>query len=151
MRKSVVGVLLFLFVSTSVGISSIVWLRSVRTAEAHQHMNAGVTTNLPSYVQSAAPEVQVAYQFAIDHPETLKQIPCYCGCEKTLGHEHNLACYITGFNPDGSVADYSDHAVYCAVCVDTTQMVIKMRDEGKSIQEIHDAVDTKYGYMASHS
>lgn len=107
--------------------------------------------HLPHYVQNAAPEVQVAYQFAIDHPETLKQIPCYCGCEKTLGHKHNLDCYISGFNPDGSVADYRDHAVYCAVCVDTTQMVIKMTGEGKSIQEIHDAVDAKYSFAESQT
>lgn len=150
MRKWGALLLLFLVMSASVGISSVVWLPRTRTAE-HAHMSSGALTQLPSYVQKAVPEVQAAYQFAIDHPETLKQIPCYCGCEKTLGHEHNLACYISGFNADGSVANYRDHAVYCAVCIDTTQLVIKLVAEGKGSQEIHDAVDAKYSFAGSHT
>jgi hypothetical protein len=110
MRKWGILILLLLLGSTSIGIGYGVWLRSTRSTE--QHMDSDSFAHLPDYVQNAAPEVQAAYQFAIDHPEILKQIPCYCGCAKTLGHKHNLACYITAFNPAGSVAQYSAHAVY---------------------------------------
>jgi hypothetical protein len=79
---------------------------------SEQRADSDSLAHLPDYVQNAAPEVQIAYQFAVEHPEILQQIPCYCGCEKGLGHKHNLACYITAFNPDGSVAQYSDHAAY---------------------------------------
>lgn len=35
-----------------------------------------------------------AYQFAVDHPDLLAQIPCYCGCAAD-GHKNNLDCFIT--------------------------------------------------------
>lgn len=110
MRKWGILVLLLLLGSIGIGVGYGVWLRF--TPNADQDMTANLLAHLPDYVQDAKPDVQVAYQFAIDHPEILKQIPCYCGCEKGLGHKHNLACYITAFNPDGSVAQYSDHAAY---------------------------------------
>jgi hypothetical protein len=34
-----------------------------------------------------------AYQAAKDAPEVLKEMPCYCGCMKNAGHEHNLHCF----------------------------------------------------------
>ena len=102
--------LVILLVSGSIGIGYGVWRQSV-PSPGHQMM-AGSLTHLPVYVQNADAEVQAAYQFATDNPTILAQIPCYCGCEETLGHKHNLACYVTSFNPDGSVAAYSDHAVY---------------------------------------
>jgi len=37
---------------------------------------------------------QDAYQAARDIPEVLAELPCYCGCDRTAGHEHNLHCYI---------------------------------------------------------
>jgi hypothetical protein len=53
------------------------------------------------------------WPIALDNPDLLEQIPCYCGCEKMLGHKHNLDCYISAFKSDGSVAEYTDHAAYC--------------------------------------
>ena len=107
MRKWSLLVLLLLL---GIGIGYGVWLRSVHRGE--QRIDPDSLAHLPDYVQNAASEVQTAYQFAVEHPEILQQIPCYCGCEKGLGHKHNLACYITAFNPDGRVAQYSDHAAY---------------------------------------
>ncbi len=39
-----------------------------------------------------------AYQFAIDNPDTLSQIPCYCGCGQLDGHKSNLDCFIKSRN-----------------------------------------------------
>jgi hypothetical protein len=110
LRKWATLLLLLLLVSSASGIGYGVWLRVAGTTGAPMAANA--LAHLPDYVQSAKSDVQVAYQFAVDHPEVLAQIPCYCGCEAGLGHQHNLACYITAFNPDGSVGAYSDHAAY---------------------------------------
>jgi hypothetical protein len=110
LRKGVLLILLLILGGSGIAIGYGFWLRAVGSAQP-----GTVSTqlaHLPDYVQNAAPEVQVAYQYAIDHPDILRQIPCYCGCDKTLGHNHNLACYITAFNGDGSVAEYSDHAAY---------------------------------------
>lgn len=110
MRKLGTLFLLILLGIGSLGVGYGLWIRSAHGAG--QRMTTGPLAHLPDYVQKAAPDIQAAYQFAIDNPEILKQIPCYCGCETALGHKHNLACYITAFNPDGSVALYSDHAAY---------------------------------------
>jgi Ni,Fe-hydrogenase III large subunit len=110
LRKVVLLFFLLLLTGSRVAIGYGLWLRSVGGVE--QGIPSDSLAHLPDYVQNAATEVQVAYQYAIDNPEILKQIPCYCGCDKTLGHKHNLACYISAFNPDGSVAQFSDHAAY---------------------------------------
>lgn len=110
MRKWGSLLLLVLLGGSAIGVGYGVWLRSAAHSDQSRTINA--LAHLPAYVQSATTDAAIAYQFAIDHPAVLKQIPCYCGCAETLGHKHNLACYITAFNPDGSVAAYSDHAVY---------------------------------------
>lgn len=110
MRKWSLLLLLLLLGGSAIGIGYGVWLRSI--GSEGQTGRVSLLAHLPDYVQNGTTEAQVAYQFAINNPAVLKQIPCYCGCEETLGHKHNLACYVTSFNPDGSVAAYSDHAVY---------------------------------------
>lgn len=146
--------LVTLLVSASVGMGYSIWRQSAphrATTHQEQHVTATQVAYLPDYVQKAETKVQVAYQFAIDNPDLLAQIPCYCGCEKTLGHKHNLDCYIAAFKPDGSVAQYTDHAAYCGVCVDTTLLARKLAGEGQTAQAIHTAVDVQYGYTAPHT
>lgn len=141
--------LVSLLVSASLGFGYDLWRQSA--PHSAQHLAANPLAHLPDYVQTAEANVQVAYQFAIAHPDLLAQIPCYCGCEKTLHHKHNLDCYIAAFNPDGSVARYTDHAAYCGVCVDTTLLARKLAGEGQTAQAIHTAIDTQYGYTAPHT
>ncbi len=67
-------------------------------------------SDLPADLRAAPPEVREAYRFALANPDLLQQFPCYCGCVNS-GHTSNYACYVSGTNPDGSVAlEY--HAAY---------------------------------------
>jgi hypothetical protein len=66
---------------------------------------------LPDFVRDTPPQVQEAYRFAIANPDVLKYIPCYCGCGG-MGHDSNLNCYVAAFHPDGSVAQFDNHAAY---------------------------------------
>lgn len=91
-------------------------------------------------VQDAPISVQQAYQFAHAHPEVLKQFPCYCGCGG-MGHTSNYSCYINDANGDKA---FDNHALGCSICVDITQDVMRMMDDGKEIGEIQDFVDSKY-------
>lgn len=43
---------------------------------------------------SANDNVIEAYQFAVDHPEVLDYIPCYCGCYEVDGHISNTQCFV---------------------------------------------------------
>jgi hypothetical protein len=98
--------------------------------------------DMPAEVQQAPVAVQQAYQFAVANPEILEQIPCYCGCG-AMGHTSNYACYVAGVNEDG-VIEYDNHALGCSICVDISQDVMRLLDQGKDVPEIFAYVDSNY-------
>jgi hypothetical protein len=97
---------------------------------------------MSSAVQSAPVSVQQAYQFAAANPDTMKQIPCYCGCG-AMRHTSNYSCYVQSVAANGIIT-YDKHALGCSTCVDITQDVIRLQRQGKSVQEIKAYVDTTY-------
>lgn len=49
----------------------------------------------PAGMQEADPEIIEAYVFAAKHPEVLRYMPCYCGCEHPrTAHESNYDCFV---------------------------------------------------------
>jgi len=98
--------------------------------------------DLPAEVQSAPKTVQQAYQFAVANPETLQQIPCYCGCG-AMGHTSNYACYVAEADERG-VIQYDTHALGCGICVDITLDVMRLQKENKPIAEIRATIDDTY-------
>ena len=98
--------------------------------------------DMPAEVQSAAVPVQQAYQYAVANPDTLRQIPCYCGCG-SMGHTSNYACYVSGTDASGKL-NFDNHALGCSICVDITQDVMRLQKQGKGVPEIRAYVDSKY-------
>ncbi len=47
---------------------------------------------------SDSPKVLEAYQFAVEHPEVLNYMPCYCGCYEEEGHTSNTNCFVDNVN-----------------------------------------------------
>lgn len=74
----------------------------------------GNAIKLPSfaYDPSAPKNAAKAYQFAVDRPDLLSQVPCYCGCGQEVGVKHtsNLGCFIKQRNDDNLLFDR--HASY---------------------------------------
>lgn len=68
------------------------------------------SVKLPDYVNGpTVPKgTAEAYQFAVNNPDVLKYIPCYCGCGQLDGHTSNLDCFIKSGGGDNIVFD--DHA-----------------------------------------
>lgn len=97
---------------------------------------------MPQELMNAPQTVQEAYRFAVDHPETLQQFPCYCGCG-AMGHTSNYSCYVQEVDSAG-VITYDTHALGCSICVDITQDVMRLTKEQKTIPEIQAYVDTVY-------
>lgn len=65
-----------------------------RTFEAAEHRYQLASENvLPTDIAKAPAEVREAYRFAITNRDTLRYIPCYCGCGAE-GHTSNASCYI---------------------------------------------------------
>ncbi len=48
------------------------------------------------------------YEFAAQHPEVLKYVPCYCGCESS-GHPHNESCFVKTRDAKGNVTAWDTH------------------------------------------
>jgi hypothetical protein len=57
---------------------------------------------LPIDIEKAPIEVREAYRFAIANRDTLRYIPCYCGCGEQ-GHTSNASCYIEDNSPPGKL------------------------------------------------
>jgi hypothetical protein len=97
---------------------------------------------LPEFVRNEPPAVRDAYRFAIANPDELAKYPCYCGCG-AMGHTSNLSCYISDIGADGQIS-FDNHAAGCGICVDITQDVMRLTNEGQSSRQIRTYIDAQY-------
>ena len=97
---------------------------------------------MPMDVQSAPVAVQEAYQFNTANPNIMQDIPCYCGCGD-IGHTSNYDCYVSDVDANGKIT-FDNHALGCSICVDITQDVMRMLNDGKSPQDARAYVDATY-------
>ena len=93
-----------------------------------------VTTMAPSYF-SRDPKARAAYQVAKDIPEVLAELPCFCGCMSTFGHESNLFCF------------RDEHGSACSICEDIALEARDMNSKGLSIDRIKQAIRERYGRL----
>jgi hypothetical protein len=100
----------------------------------------------PDYVRRADQKTQAAYAYALERPEVIKWLPCYCGCE-AIGHKNNLDCFVQP-REQGSPIVYDEHGAYCWVCIDTALMAKQMIAQGKTLLQVRLAVDREFGAIA---
>lgn len=103
----------------------------------------------PVAVQPAAPvgfqltglsaQVVAHYEFARANPEVYQQIPCFCGCQEMLGHRDLEQCFVT---PDGA---WESHASGCQVCIEESQMLMKMMGRGMEPDMMRDPIVAEFG------
>ena len=81
-------------------------------AEGHQQVAAPVMkytlgSNNWSALEAFSPKdnVKEAYQFAVDHPEVLNYMPCYCGCYEEDGHTSNTHCFVDRVEDNVAILD----------------------------------------------
>jgi hypothetical protein len=108
----------------------------------HDMLAMAPMEDMPAEVQSAAVTVSDAYRFAAVNPDTLRSLPCYCGCGP-IGHKSNYDCYIAGAEASGALS-FDSHALGCGICVDITQDAMRLLQEGKSLTDIRAYVDSTY-------
>lgn len=81
----------------------------------HDHGQASVPvmkyeigSNDWSALEAYAPkdDVMEAYQFAVDHPEVLNYMPCYCGCYEDDGHTSNTHCFVDQVEDNVAILDF---------------------------------------------
>ena len=89
------------FLANGLVAAGAMMLAGCRRFEAAEHRyKLAPESVLPTDIRSAPAEVREAYRFAIANRETLRYIPCYCGCGSE-GHTSNASCYVK----DGSTLE----------------------------------------------
>lgn len=81
-------------------VALFVWLGA--SSKSPQAYTLAPESMLPVSVRRAPAQVQEAYRFAIANRDTLRWMPCFCGCG-AQGHMSNADCYIKDVKPDGNI------------------------------------------------
>lgn len=77
-------------------------------------------------------DVAEAYRVARDRPELLEQMPCYCGCYGTQGHQNLLDCF------------HDRHPERCPTCVAIALRAAKLEKWGYSPADVKRLIDREY-------
>ena len=105
------------------------------------------TLTLPSYQLSHPPEVvRAVYKYAAEHPEVLRYMPCYCGCDME-GHRNNDDCFVKARAKNGDVTQWEEHGMVCAMCLSVAQRAMTMASGGASLPDIRADIERRYGHI----
>jgi hypothetical protein len=97
------------------------------------------------------PEViRTTYRFAAEHPEVLRYIPCFCGCE-TSGHRSSEDCFVASRARNGKVTKWNEHGIACAMCIAVADRAREMHAKGSSVVEVRADVERRYGHTTGLS
>ena len=87
--------------------------------------------------------VRATYDFAAQHPEVLKYVPCYCGCG-SQGHMANESCFVARRDARGNVLEWDTHGFGCTICVDVAREAMQMYSSGADVRSIRAAIERKW-------
>lgn len=87
--------------------------------------------------------VRATYDFAAQHPEVLKFVPCYCGCG-AQGHKANESCFVARRDPKGNVLEWDTHGFGCTICVDVAREAMQLYASGADVHSIRAAIERKW-------
>jgi hypothetical protein len=126
--------------------------QTANSTPVHQHATASPSAGakvVPAYFETApsraslgptlAPEqfsgpTRDAYRAAREIPVTIAQMPCYCHCDRGMGHKSLYSCF------------QDDHAAQCATCVNEALLALKLEKEQKlTAPEIRERIIAQYG------
>jgi hypothetical protein len=101
-------------------------------------------TDLPEYVMAAGDPTATAYRFALDRPDVMMWMPCYCGCGGHSGHKNARDCFVQPESTSSEIK-FDEHGASCDVCVDIALRAREMTLAGSPLWEIRAAVDAEFG------
>jgi|CXWL01.1.fsa_nt_gi hypothetical protein len=95
--------------------------KKARAIEIPAFQSGTSIANLPPTLSPAmfTGSVRAAYTVAGEIPETLAQIPCYCKCDRSLGHKSLHSCFT------------DDHASKCGTCMNEAMSAYRLKKEQK--------------------
>lgn len=90
-------------------------------------------------LSTVTPAIAADYHYAADHLADFAQIPCYCGCDRALGHRNLADCYVT------ATGEWDAHASGCAVCGSETATAREQLSAGLQIADVRTSIIDQYG------
>lgn len=88
----------------------------------------------------------IYYKGAMEHYDSYKHIPCYCGCAiYTTKHMNLSECYIKEKMSDGSMV-FTDHSVTCSLCQEGAKMTLEGLAQNTPLKDIRANIFTKLNY-----
>jgi len=96
----------------------------------YDHPPSSLGPTLPA--EEFTGKTRAAYRVAKEIPETLAQLPCYCHCDRGMGHKSLHSCF------------EDDHAAHCAVCVDEALLAYRLQKEGWNPAQIREKIVAQY-------
>lgn len=94
------------------------------------------------------PVIRTAYEFAARHPEVMKYVPCFCGCERS-GHNDNHDCFVSARDSGNKVTAWEPHGLVCEICISVAQQAWQMHNSGASVSAIRTSIEKKYASIAT--
>ncbi len=95
------------------------------------------TPSLTSLAPTLPPEqfngkTREAYQAVRMIPQTIAQMPCYCHCDRSIGHKSLHSCFEDG------------HATSCATCIDEALLAYKLQQSGLTAPQIRKRIIAEF-------
>lgn len=75
------------------------------------------------------PQQIKAYELAAKVPGLLYQMPCYCRCDRSVGHQSLRSCF------------ESTHGAHCSTCMQEAIFAYQQQKAGRSAKEIRAAIE----------
>jgi hypothetical protein len=98
---------------------------------------------LPEFILALGERTAAAYRFALDRPDIMLWMPCYCGCGGHEGHKSARDCFVDPSSASGDVK-FDEHGSDCTVCVDIALRAQELTLAGSSVSETRSAVDQEF-------
>ncbi|MCA0754641.1 PCYCGC domain-containing protein [Paenibacillus sp. N4] len=103
---------------------------------------------LPSFLSDYTPHTSDLYREVHDHMDLMSGVTCYCGCADGTAvetpHDSLLRCYVAEHPADEGGVTWTNHSTSCGICKKEMEEVIALSKQGKTADEIREAVDAKY-------
>src|SRR4051812_13155750 len=90
--------------------------------------------------------IRAVYRFAAEHPEVLRYMPCFCGCNE-MGHRSSEECFVKRRGKDGTVTEWNEHGIACAMCLAVVERAKTMRESGASMTDVRADIEKRYGHI----
>lgn len=119
----------------------------------HQHGSETWQTTasyneLPAFLSDYTPHTSELYKAVHDHADIMSGVNCYCGCADGLAvetpHDSLLRCYVAGHPADEGGVTWTNHSTSCGICKKEMEEVIALSKQGKSADEIREAIDDSF-------